>query len=136
MANLRRPGPDDKGATKPPAKRQRTQSGQNHVLPTKLDELTYRHHIRSMQVTSMSDARGRSSISHLMIVSIPNRMEWIKQTKPSTKSVLDEFPHLKDSAIVSSLVNLATYFISPNTKYNKPSSRYYWWRMDEVEQES
>ena len=109
MANLRRPGPDDKGATKPTAKKQRTQNtGRNHVLPTKLDELTYRRHIRSMQVTTLSDARGRTSISHLMILSIPNRMEWIKETKPSTKSVLDEFPHLKDSANVSSLVNLGT----------------------------
>lgn len=102
MANLRRPGPDDNRATKPPGKRQRVQStGRNHVLPTKLDDLTYQRHIRSMKVSNLHDARSRSTVTHLMTLSIPNRMAWIKETKPSTRHVLEEFPHLKDNAIVS-----------------------------------
>ena len=102
MVNLQRPGPSDTRATQPPAKRQHVQStGWNHVLPTKLDDLTYQRHIRSMKVLNLHDVRSRNTISHLMILSIPNRMEWIKETKPSTKHVLEEFPHLKDNAIVS-----------------------------------
>ena len=102
MANLRRPGPDDNKETKPPAKRKRAQkNGRNHVLPTKLDDLTYQRHVRSMKVSNLHDARGRSTVSHLMILTIPNRMQWIKETKSSTKRVLEEFPHLRDNAIVS-----------------------------------
>ena len=44
-------GPDDDRAKKPPAKKQCVQStGCNHVLPTKLDDLTYQHHVQSMKV--------------------------------------------------------------------------------------
>ena len=101
MANLRRPAADDKD-TKPPIKRKRAQkTGRNHVLPTKLDDLTYQRHVRSMKVANLQDARGRSTVSHLMILTIPNRMQWIKETKSSTKHVLEEFPHLRDNAIVS-----------------------------------
>ena len=102
MANLRRPGPDDNRDTKPPEKRQRVQkTGRNHVLPTKLDDLTYQRHVRSMKVLNLHDARSRSTVSHLMVLTIPNRMEWIKETKSSTKHVLEEFPHLRDNTIVS-----------------------------------
>ena len=101
MANLRRP-PQDNKDTKPPVKRKRVQkTGRNHVLPTKLDDLTYQRHVRSMKVLNLHDARSRSTVSHLMVLIIPNRMQWIKETKSSTKRVLEEFPHLRDNEIVS-----------------------------------
>lgn len=97
---MRRPAP---GTTKlPAAKRQRsTTTGRKLVLPTKLDDVTYNRHIRSMKVSNMRDARSRNTVSKLMVMTIPNRMEWIKMIKPSTKQVLEEFPHLKDFDIVS-----------------------------------
>ena len=101
---MRRPPP---GTDKlPVAKHRKSMStGRNLVLPTKLDDVTYNRHIRSMKVTNMRDARSRNTVSELMVMTIPNRMEWIKNIKPSTKHVLEEFPHLKDFDIVSNIMH-------------------------------
>ena len=56
-----------------------------------------------MQVNNLKDAQSRETISELMVMTIPNRMDWIKSIKPSTKQVLKEFPHLKDFDIVSNM---------------------------------
>ena len=100
---MRRPAP---GAAKlPAAKRQRKTActGRSLVLPTKLDDVTYNRHIRSMKVTNMRDTRSYNTVSQLMVLTIPNRMEWIKTIKPSTQQVLQEFPHLRDFSIVRTL---------------------------------
>ena len=57
-----------------------------------------------MQVNNLKDAQSRETISELMVMTIPNRMDWVKSIKPSTKQVLKEFPHLKDFDIVSNIV--------------------------------
>ena len=57
-----------------------------------------------MQVNNLKDAQSRETISELMVITIPNRMDWVKSIKPSTKQVLKEFPHLKDYDIVSNIV--------------------------------
>ena len=88
----------------PATKRQKqatTITGRNLILPTKLDDVTYNRHIRSMKVNNMRDARSRNTVLELMVMTIPNRMEWVKIAKPSTKQVLEEFPHLKDFDVVS-----------------------------------
>ena len=105
LINLRRPPP---GMAKlPAAKRQKSNTtGRNLPLPTKLDDVTYNRHIRSMKVINIRDTRSRNTVSELMIMTIPNRMDWIKTTKPSTKRVLEEFPHLKDFDIVSKIIQI------------------------------
>ena len=61
----------------------------------------------------MRDARSRNTISELMVMTIPNRMEWVKTIKPSTKQVLEEFPHLKYFDIVSGIMSIIVNIILP-----------------------
>ena len=96
--NLRRPGP---GVAKLP-----TTTGRNLALPTKLDDVTYNRHIRSMKVINIRDTWSCNTVSELMIMTIPNLMDWIKTIKPSTIRVLEEFPHLKDFDIVSKIIQI------------------------------
>ena len=62
-----------------------------------------------MQVNNLEEVQGRKTITELMVMTIPNRIDWVKSVKPSTKQVLNEFPHLKDFDIVSNIMYECLY---------------------------
>ena len=77
-----------------------------------LDEVTYKRHKTALARDHELKKASTESTLIMMRETAVNRRQWIQTDRPTVKIVVKEFPYLKDSTVVSSLIcDLVMYAI-------------------------
>ena len=103
--NLRRPARAEKVGivVQPPLQKSKknTEMMRDHVEPSVSDTAEYQRHIEFLQTKYNSKKWSLSSMLTLLQQTGMQRNYWIRNENPTVKMVLDKFPCLADSKVVS-----------------------------------